>query len=731
MGNFSKALADNKNSKYEYITGLVERVTYHNEENGFAVIRVKIKQKKDLVTVTGAVPSVSVGEEIQAQGNWVNDLKYGLGFKAYYIRTVPPTSIEGIEKYLGSGLIRGIGPHFAKRLIAAFNKDVFDIIENSPERLNEVEGIGKVRAESIAKNWFEQKVIREIMVFLQSHGIGTSRATRIYKTYGEDAIKIVSENPYQLARDIKGIGFLSADRIAIKLGIEHDSLIRARSGVNFILLEALNEGHCGLPQVILLQRAHNLLKVAQAILEEAIKAEISENFIVFEVVNGLEMLFLGSFYAYERNIAIKLMSLASGSMAYNEIDSGKAISWAENKLSLSLAENQIAAITKMLESKVSVITGGPGTGKTTIMKVLLLILRAKGYKLKLTAPTGRAAKRLSESTGIEALTIHRLLEFNPQNGGFNYNQDHNLNCDLLIIDEASMLDVQLFNNLLKAISPKTGLILVGDVDQLPSVGAGQVLKDIIDSNKIGVVKLDKIFRQGEGSDIITNAHLVNDGKYPRLDTSKASDFHFIEADSSEDIVNKVIRFTKYNVLKYFNLDPIRDTQILCPMQRGGCGARSLNIELQKALNPNLEIKVEKYGQVYSIGDKVMQVENNYDKEVYNGDTGFITDVNQEEGEITVLFDKREVVYHIDELDELSIAYAVTIHKSQGSEYPVVIIPISLQHFSMLAKNLLYTAITRGKQQVVLIGQKKAIAIAVKNRKDTSRYTKLLDWLKIS
>jgi exodeoxyribonuclease V alpha subunit len=701
----------------EFVSGIVERITYQNHENGFVVLRVKVARQRDLVTITGEVPSISVGEEINAQGRWINNLKHGLTFKAQFIRSTPPNSIEGIEKYLGSGLIKGIGKFFAKKLVQVFGMEVFDIIENSAKRLTEVDGIGKIRAERIARSFADQKVVREIMVFLQSNGVSTARATRIYKTYGEEAIKIVSENPYRLAKDIRGIGFLSADKIARNLGISEQSPIRARAGINFTLLEALNDGHCGLPKDLLLKTAQELLNIPQEILCDALQEEINEQSVVADTIGSVIVIFLVSYYVYEKQSSIKLKTL-NGLSGYN-IDHVKAVEWVEQKLNMTFADNQKIALEAMLKSKVCVITGGPGTGKTTIMRAIIKILMAKHYKISLCAPTGRAAKRLSETTGVEALTIHRMLKFDPIKGGFQYNENYQLKTDVLIVDEASMLDVQLLHSLLKAIPNNSSLIFVGDVDQLPSVGAGQVLRDIIDSDSIVTVRLNKIFRQKEDSQIITNAHLINKGMFPQLESTQ--DFSYIETETPEETAEILLKFMKHVIA-------IGDVQVLCPMQRGSCGARSLNVSLQKLLNQNQGI--ERYGQLFAVNDRVMQVENNYDKEVYNGDLGFIKELNYDDQVILVDFDNRIITYSFDELDELTIAYAITIHKSQGSEYQVVIIPITTQSYMMLQRNLLYTAVTRGKKKVVLIGQKKAIAIAVKNASENKRYTKLKEWLRV-
>jgi exodeoxyribonuclease V alpha subunit len=723
-----KAIDKTQGKKFEYLSGSIEHITYRNEDTGFSVIKVKYKNQRDPITVTGVAPALFVGEEIQIQGNWFNNLDYGLQFKANFMRSVPPNSLEGIEKYLGSGLIKGIGPHFAKKLVAAFKEAVFDVIEASPGKLTTVPGIGKARAESIRSNWSEQKIVREIMVFLQSHGISTARATRIYKTYGENAIKIVSENPYRLAKDIRGIGFVSADKIARHLGIAEDSIIRARAGINYTLTEALSNGHCGLPTQLLLQNSEELLSIPKNTLLLALKEELNDKNVTKDHIDTIEVIFLAAFYAYEKIIAQKLRTLSGRLPLWQDINGDKALSWVESKLSINLAESQIQAIQTVISSKVTIITGGPGTGKTTILDAILKIFKAKQFKIKLCAPTGRAAKRLSETTGSNAYTIHRLLKYDPKTNQFIYNQENPLDCDCLIADESSMIDVQLMCSLLRAIPETAGLILVGDIDQLPSVGPGQVLKDLIESNVIPAIKLNKIFRQGKNSNIISNAHLINDGLFPKLENDSNSDFHFIEAQTPEIIVEKLLRLIKHDIPSNFKLNPTTDIQILCPMQRGSCGARSLNIELQKILNPLSSQGIQRFGQMFSINDKVIQTTNNYDKEVYNGDIGFINSIDQLNQKIIIDFDNRPVPYSFDELDEVQIAYAITIHKSQGSEYPAVVIPITTQHFTMLQKNLLYTAITRGKRFVFLIGQKKALAIAVKNKNLSLRYSKLKELL---
>lgn len=644
---------------------------------------------------------------------------------------MPPTSIDGIEKYLGSGMIKGIGPHFARKLVTAFGEDVFDVIENEPRRLLKLGGIGPKRVERITEGWAGQKAIREIMVFLQSHDVGTSRAVRIYKTYGADAIPLVSENPYRLARDIKGIGFKTADQIAEKLGIEKTAMIRARAGISHTLTEAISVGHCGLPEDDLLPTAEKLLEIPADILRDALHQELQEKIVVADTIGDQKCIFLGQLWNAERVIAERLKALAVGKPHWHEVDAEMAIPWVEQKLGVTLSASQQEAVKKAVSSKVVVITGGPGVGKTTLVNTILRLLAVKGVTVALAAPTGRAAKRLSESTGMEAKTIHRLLEVNPRQGGFKRGIEEPLECDLLVIDEASMVDVPLMASVVKALPDQAGLILVGDVDQLPSVGPGQVLADIIGSGAIPVARLTEIFRQAAESQIVTNAHKVNSGHMPNLDVAKAkeTDFYFVEAHEPEDAVTKIIEIVKNRLPKRFGFDSIQDIQVLCPMNRGGLGARSLNIELQKALNPPTDdILIERFGYTYRVGDKVMQTDNDYDKEVFNGDIGHIRHIEPALQEMIIEFDGRPVEYQFGELDEVALAYAVSIHKSQGSEYPAVVIPMMMQHYMMLRRNLLYTGITRGKKMVILVGQKKAIGMAVKGRVEGRRWSKLREWL---
>lgn len=712
------------------LSGLIDRVTYHNDETGFAVLRVQVKGRRELVTVIGTVPSVSAGEWINAQGTWVQDREHGLQLKAEFLQCSPPTSREGIEKYLGSGLIKGIGPVYAKKLVAKFDENVFTIIDQFSARLEEVEGIGTGRRKKIKDAWAEQKVVREIMVFLHDNGVSTSRASRIYKAYGEEAISTVRANPYTLAKDIHGIGFKTADTIAAKLGIPGDSIIRARAGVVHTLAEAMQSGHCAFPRESLIARTIELLATTENVVSEALDRMLLDGEVVFEQTGEKALIYLPPIRNAEVQIAARLCHLATQPSMYPTIDADKAIAWVQERTGKSLAPTQAAALRQALTSRVLVITGGPGVGKTTLVHSILLVLQAKHIALQLCAPTGRAAKRLSETTGLTAKTIHRLLEFQPGSGGFTRNESRPLDCDLLIADETSMIDVPLFSKLLRALPPHAHLILVGDVDQLPSVGPGLALADIIRSRIVPVIRLTEIFRQAAQSAIISNAHRINDGHLPEVGAETDSDFFFIERDEPESIQSTVIELVKTRIPKKLHLHPIRDIQVLCPMNRGSLGAREMNRLLQDSLNPKRhdEPAVEKFGTHFRIRDKVIQNRNNYDKDVFNGDIGQITKIDPDERELTVLFDARDVVYDFNELDEISLAYAITIHKSQGSEFPAVVIPLAMQHFLLLQRNLIYTALTRGKQFVVLTGEKKALSLAVRNHRANNRHSALYERL---
>jgi exodeoxyribonuclease V alpha subunit len=735
------------------LAGSIERVTFHNAENGFCVLRIKARGHRDLVTVVGHAAEISAGEWVTVSGTWVNSREHGQQFKASFLRASAPTTAEGIEKYLGSGMIRGIGPIYASKLVAVFGDQVFEVIEQAPERLREVPGIGPVRGQRISQAWADQKVVREIMVFLHSHGVGTARAVRIFKTYGNDSVQVMAENPYRLARDIRGIGFRTADAIAARLCIEATAMIRLRAGVNYALLEASGEGHCGLPTAELLKLAGELLAVERpdetgatrreplepAVIQTALDLELSEGSVVADDLAGEGAIFLAHLHRDERRIAEALQELAQGAQPWGTINAERAIAWVEQRLGLQLATSQQAAVEQALASKVLVITGGPGVGKTTLINAILRILAAKKLRIQLCAPTGRAAKRMAEATGLEAKTIHRLLEFDPAAYGFRRGAELPLECDLLVVDETSMVDVPLMASLLAAIPPEAALLLVGDVDQLPSVGPGQVLADVIASGALPVARLTEVFRQAASSRIITTAHAINAGTIPDLrppSEGGTTDFYFLPAETPEQAVALILKVVGERIPARFGFDPIGQVQVLCPMARGGCGSRSLNIELQRLLNPDPVEQVERFGWRFAPGDKVMQIANDYEKEVFNGDVGTIDAIDADNSELGVLFPTSEagvqgsrvVVYGWGELDHLVPAYACTIHKSQGSEYPAVVIPLLTQHYAMLQRNLVYTGLTRGKQLVVLVGQKKALAMAVKNHLGRRRYTKLAEWL---
>ncbi len=722
--------APSSGQQKETLAGTIERVTFHNGETGFCVLKVQTRGKRDLVPVIGHAPTISAGEWITAVGIWFTDRQHGLQFKADTLKVTPPTGVEGIEKYLASGHMRGIGPAMAKRIVAAFGESTFEIIEAEPDRLKEVAGIGPMRAARIVAGWAEQKAVREIMLFLHAHGVGTARAVRIFKTYGHEAISVMTEDPYRLARDIRGIGFKTADAIAVKLGLTKDAPQRLRAGISFALQTATDEGHCALPVADLVKLATELLGVEAQLIRSALLDVLQTGEVVQDIIGDKACIFLSGLHAAERVIAERLLRRNQGKPPWQEIELAKALPWVEGKTGKSLSPSQAEAVRLVLGAKLAVITGGPGVGKTSTLDTILRILRAKGVQVLLAAPTGRAAKRMSEQTGIEAKTIHRLLEIDPKHGGFSRNEENPLSCDLLVVDETSMVDVPLMNALTKAVPNGAAVLLVGDVDQLPSVGPGQVLADIIASRRVPVARLTEVFRQAAESRIIINAHSINSGRMPKpAPRGEESDFHLIEIDEPEAGVAKLIEVVTKRIPARFGLDPVRDVQVLTPMQRGVLGARNLNHELQAVLNPNPRTSVERFGWRFSPGDRVMESQNNYDREVFNGDLGMVDRIDEEEGAVIVSFEGREVVYPFGELDTLVPAYATTIHKSQGSEYPAVVIPLTTGHWTMLARNLLYTAVTRGKRLVVLIGQRKAIGIAVRGGNMKPRWTKLSEWMK--
>lgn len=714
------------------LSGAVEHIVYADGQSGFLVCKLKTDGKVGTDTLTGYYHDLQVGELLECTGQWVNDPKFGRQFRAETLRSVPPSTLAGIEKYLGSGLVRGVGPKLAKQLVAAFGEAVFNVIENEPERLKALHGVGKKRMQALCNAWGEQQSVRDIMVFLQSHGIGTARAARIYKLYGDQAVAKVRANPYQLAYDVHGMGFQTADELAQQLGIAQDADIRARAGVRYVLSEQATRGHCALPEAELCALAVKLLGIKAEIVQAAINAEVQAGHVVAEVMNQTPHCYIAALYRAEVSVAEHLQRLRQGTVPWSVSSAEEATAWAMQQTQQTLSPSQKDALATLLQAKVAVMTGGPGVGKTTLVRQLIVLAQRHGIAVALCAPTGRAAKRLSESTGLVAKTIHRLLEFDPVSPDrFKRNSDNPLVTDYLIIDESSMVDLVLMQQLLQAVPDHAAILLVGDIDQLPSVGPGMVLADLIAAQILPVVRLTEIFRQAAMSQIIVNAHQVNQGRLPQPApaSDELSDFYVIHADTPEAIQKKCFHVVMERIPKRFNLDPIAAIQILTPMQKGPLGARALNLNLQKALNGQAEPKLNRMGWTFSPGDKVMQLVNNYDKEVFNGDLGLITHIDMAEQVLHIQFDQRVVVYQVNELDELSLAYATSIHKSQGSEYPAVVIPLSTQHFTMLERHLLYTAITRGKQLVVLIAQPRALAIAVRTQKSGQRITHLAERLR--
>jgi len=717
------------------LNGQIERITFANEENGFTIARVKVRGRRDLVTVVGNLMAPAPGEILDMKGEWSSHPKFGEQFKVVEYRSKVPATVYGIRKYLGSGLIRGLGPVMAGRIVDRFEKKTLDIIENDIQRLAEVEGIGKKRIAMIAGAWEAQREIRDVMLFLQSHGVSSGYATKIFKQYGNEAIAVVKENPYRLAADIFGIGFVTADHIAAKLGIAKNAGMRVEAGILYVLYQLSDEGNVYYPYEPLVSKSCLILEVEREPVIAALKILAHDQIIVLEDLNEVpdngqennKAVFLAKYHLCETSIARRIKTLVNFPKSVRDIDSGKAIGWIQGQLAITLAEKQIEAVRCAIENKVMVITGGPGTGKTTIINAVLKIFAKLKTRILLAAPTGRAAKRMSETTGFEAKTIHRMLEFSMQKGGFQRNEDRPLDCDVLIVDETSMIDTILMYHLLKAVPPLATFILVGDVNQLPSVGAGNILRDIIASSAVPVVALDKIFRQAQTSRIIVNAHKINEGIVPYPDRAEShdphNDFFFIEQEDPEKIVGIILELVKVRIPKRFGFDPFNEIQVLTPMHRGLVGSANLNRELQAALNPG-EGGITRGERTHRVNDKVMQIRNNYDREVFNGDIGRITAIKCEDKEIAIEFDGREVVYEFSDLDEIVPAYAVSVHKSQGSEYAAVIIPIVTQHYILLQRNLIYTAVTRGKQLVILVGSRKAMAIGVSNNKTRKRYTRL-------
>ncbi len=712
------------------VSGTVTSIVYRNDETGYTVCTIKtpggIRAREEFVTIVGTCAAVWEGEELHAEGQWIRHPSHGQQFQAKAITCITPTSSEGIRRYLASGMIKGIGPKFAQRIVDKFGDKTLDVIDKESGRLREVEGIGEGRRKMIKESWTEQHGVREIMIFLQSHGIGTAKASRIYRQYGADAIAIVKRNPYRLCEDVWGIGFKTADGIALSVGIPHDSEVRARAGLIYTLqTEADDGGHCFTIDAELLLHAQELLDISVEVLADALTKEYEKGTLVKEE----NRIYLRDLFRAETRVADKLRHLLNTPSTFPPIDADKAITWAESKMGLRLAPLQREALDNAIRSKASIITGGPGVGKTTIIRALTEIFGARKLDIRLAAPTGRAAKRMSEATGHEAQTIHRLLKFNPSVGGFEFNNENPMAGDCFILDEISMIDVRLMDQFLQALPASVTLILVGDTDQLPSVGPGNVLRDLIGSGVIPCCRLDTIFRQDTSGLIVRNAHHVNHGE--ALETREGeSDFYFVETGEPEKMIARTVELMTQRIPHKFKLDPLSDVQVLTPMRKNLLGTENLNEVIQAHLNPSGPSLVRGCTH-FRVNDRVMQLRNNYDKEVFNGDIGFIKEVNEEDRALVVLFDGRPVRYAQSELDELVLAYACSIHKSQGSEYPAVIVLMHTQHYKLLQRNLLYTAITRGKRLVLVIGSSRAIHIAINANQVRERRTTLKDRLRTS
>ena len=717
----------------ETLEGHLERIVYFNEHNHYTVAKLKVRGNPEIVTVVGQFAGMTPGQVLKLSGAWEIHPKYGQQFRATGYTVGLPSQIHGIEKYLGSGLIKGIGPAMAKQLVERFGEKTLQVIERSPDKLLDVEGIGEKRLQMILSAWEDQREIRDVMIFLQGHGISTGYSAKIFKQYGQNAIRVVRENPYRLASDIFGIGFLIADSIAEKVGIAKNALIRAEAGILYVLEKASDEGHVFVLHDQLLDRAEALIEIERTILEAALKNLDSSGRIVLEDFypeddpsRAMTAVYLNAFYAAEVGLANRLKALLSVPTKEHGMDVTRIQELVLRRLAIVLSREQWDGLHTALSHKASIVTGGPGTGKTTLVKAILAVFKAARRQVLLCAPTGRAAKRLSEVTGCEAKTIHRLLAYDFKSGTFQKNEKNPLDADVVIVDEASMVDTFLMYHLVKAVSMTSVLILVGDIHQLPSVGPGNVLRDMIESKRVPVVFLKEIFRQAKESLIIVNAHRINHGSFPILPDSNrdtVQDFYFIQQEDPEKVLSMILELCCERIPNRFRLDPLSDIQGLSPMHKGIIGTTNLNRVLQQALNPS-DDTIERMGHTLKCGDKVMQIRNNYAKEVFNGDIGTISQIDRDMQRITIKYDGKAVDYEFAELDEIVLAYAVSVHKSQGSEYEAVILPVMPQHYILLQRNLIYTGVSRAKKLVVLIGTKKALAIALRNDKPQRRMTGL-------
>lgn len=707
------------------IAGTLDRVVFHNAENGYTVCRVMPVGAKDPVSVVGTMMQPQVGVRLRITGRWVEHDRFGRQIQMLSCEEIMPADTEGIRLYLASGLIKGIGEVMAGRIVDLFGPDTIQVLDEEPERLLEVHGLGRRTLERIRKSWAEHRGIRELMLFLQPHGISTAYAVRIFRNYGQQALEVVRENPYRLAMDIRGIGFVTADSVARKLGFSEQHPLRAQAGILYTLQRMMEDGHVYVPRDLLVTRTSEQLNIPLDLVENSLDDLELDERVVREEMDGEIGIYLNRFYLYESRIAFYLQRLLHSPKSVRFPDAAAVVRQVTEDLPITLAPEQLEAVCTAARSKLMVLTGGPGTGKTTIINAIIRLFERVRAKILLAAPTGRAAKRMSETSRREARTIHRLLEYSPAEDGFARNEDNPLACSLLVIDEASMMDTQLFFHLLKAVPLGTTFILVGDAHQLPSVGPGDVLQDIISSGAIPVVELTEIFRQSAESEIICNAHMINRGEMPRLESSRArlSDFYFIQQQDPERAADMVVELVKNHIPRRFGLHPVNDIQVLTPMHKGAVGAAYLNTRLQEALNPQKSY-VQQGDRRFGLHDKVMQIRNNYDKDVYNGDIGRIILMDTKERTLTVRFDDRNVPYDFKDLDEIVPAYAISIHKSQGSEYPAVVIPLMMQHYMLLQRNLIYTGVTRGKRLVILVGEKKALHIAIKNNRMLKRFTRL-------